>query len=829
MSGQHRENDAESSASGLARTGAPASAQRVGEANTARAQPPTHHRRTLDGYQVPAPRADPPPPRNPNALRTVKTAGHAGAGNQHQPSVISASGGVGGAGVIVAPNAGRGGGGIGARPAGRFDASRRPQPIRSASTLSGSSAFPPPIPRRDLMRFQRQAQQADRASRKGVASSSAGQLRANVGQTLRGMFAPPATIQKRRIESPRQPPNQPLPTATSQPGVLKTGSPFKPLRQVIEEERIEDIMKYRKQANVIRPQRIGGRSTAAEPRAIPPHPSLPKAYIDERKRFRIEGEDSDTMDVDEDEDEDENIGTQQAKKSSANPVKLVLAARKRDMVPASSSESEPSSDDDSKSTSSGPTLEYVSDVEDRRPAAEASDDDDIYATEEEVIPDIIFLDDPRQAPPSALVGSAEPPPEMLAAAEAVLQPTLRLQRARRLPFLLKPLRVGFLQRCRERRVPSYSSGRRVFFSVHYMYTDGALYVTKVDSWRCPLCSLMGVMPTRQMLECHLKWDHPELFYEWRKLLETQEEESWEVEIVIPELVQPAYVPPRTANRSAQDEQSQPRVHISPSKTETTPQPRQMAPTRAVSTSASTTTIASSLREPSTTLSLPDTLDDDVKPTIRDAPASRPRDDRSVTASGQSATATTSERPSLRSTTASTVVQRLNQPHPRNALPVVPPPADDPLGPAARPPYLPAESDYGGPTVYYSCRPGGACLFDLLGTLPMEPYGVLDWEVADREEEIWESDDVRDEYKVMQALWSRWIMLNRNRFVANYYKGIIAFVDQYWKFIHKAAGWAALRYWLFTLLANDFLTTREVAKTLIHYEGLTGMAQWYNTP
>lgn len=90
----------------------------------------------------------------------------------------------------------------------------------------------------------------------------------------------------------------------------------------------------------------------------------------------------------------------------------------------------------------------------------------------------------------------------------------------------------------------------------------------------------------------------------------------------------------------------------------------------------------------------------------------------------------------------------------------PPPFDDPLGPSARPPYLPAHSDYGGPTVYYSCRPGGACLFDLLGTLPMKQFGVLDWEVLDREEEIYESDDVKEEYKIMHALWARWIMLHR---------------------------------------------------------------------
>jgi hypothetical protein len=87
----------------------------------------------------------------------------------------------------------------------------------------------------------------------------------------------------------------------------------------------------------------------------------------------------------------------------------------------------------------------------------------------------------------------------------------------------------------------------------------------------------------------------------------------------------------------------------------------------------------------------------------------------------------------------------------------PPPPDDPLGPAARPPYLPASSEYGGSTVYYSCRPGGACLFDLLGTLPMKDFGVLDW---DREEEIYKSDDLKEEYKVMHALWARWIMLHR---------------------------------------------------------------------
>lgn len=63
-------------------------------------------------------------------------------------------------------------------------------------------------------------------------------------------------------------------------------------------------------------------------------------------------------------------------------------------------------------------------------------------------------------------------------------------------------------------------------------------------------------------------------------------------------------------------------------------------------------------------------------------------------------------------------------------------------------------------MHYSCRPSGPCLFDLLGTLPLEPFGILDWQVLDVEDEIYEVDDVREEYKVMHALWARWIFLNR---------------------------------------------------------------------
>ncbi|KAJ6586846.1 hypothetical protein DFH09DRAFT_910395 [Mycena vulgaris] len=127
------------------------------------------------------------------------------------------------------------------------------------------------------------------------------------------------------------------------------------------------------------------------------------------------------------------------------------------------------------------------------------------------------------------------------------------------------------------------------------------------------------------------------------------------------------------------------------------------------------------------------------------------------------------------------------------------PPPNPFGPTSRFPFLPAKSEYGGPDLTYSVRFGGPKIYDLLGTLPMEPYGILAWAILDREEEILESDDIPDEHKVMHALWARWVTLKRNLLVAHFYNGIKQFVDDYWKMIRLAAGWEALRYWLLVSL------------------------------
>lgn len=92
----------------------------------------------------------------------------------------------------------------------------------------------------------------------------------------------------------------------------------------MEEERIEDLLKRSKQANVVRPQRIGPRSTATELRSIPPHPSLPVAYLDERLRLRTVGDNSDSMDIDEEEHDEEDTATQRGVKSLPKLVILLF-------------------------------------------------------------------------------------------------------------------------------------------------------------------------------------------------------------------------------------------------------------------------------------------------------------------------------------------------------------------------------------------------------------------------------------------------------------------------------------------------------------------------
>jgi len=173
-----------------------------------------------------------------------------------------------------------------------------------------------------------------------------------------------------------------------------------------------------------------------------------------------------------------------------------------------------------------------------------------------------------------------------------------------------------------------------------------------------------------------------------------------------------------------------------------------------------------------------------------------------------------------------------QPRPKTPRPREyprPPPSSNRLGPSVRPPYLPAKSTFGGPDIWYSTRIGGPYLFDLLQLLPLKPFGLLEWIVLDREEEIFADNELKDEQKVIMALWARWITLNKNKnknfAFGRRANGVKMFIDEYWKMIHLAAGWQALVDQLVVLGANRLLKTREIAELITYYESLVGMDYW----
>ena len=129
---------------------------------------------------------------------------------------------------------------------------------------------------------------------------------------------------------------------------------------------------------------------------------------------------------------------------------------------------------------------------------------------------------------------------------------------------------------------------------------------------------------------------------------------------------------------------------------------------------------------------------------------------------------------------------------------------DPLGP------LPTSDDE---SLCFSCRPCGPRLFDLVAGLPALDYGLTSWSLFERDEELFEIDDVRDEEKAMQALWNRWIFSERrcfgcssqghphplihstSRFLLDPKNTIMEFVKKFLTVITKTAGWKGMRVWL----------------------------------
>ena len=236
------------------------------------------------------------------------------------------------------------------------------------------------------------------------------------------------------------------------------------------------------------------------------------------------------------------------------------AARKVNYVNTTSSEEE-SDDDKSKGTSSSlsekdqlDSDQYDVVMEDLPPPVSPRTPPQIMILDSppritiplpQIDPDLVNI--PAAQPPSI-----EPPDELITALESLTLSTIRMQKTHQLPFLLRNVREGFLSRCRVLGVPIYSNNRQLSLCVRYDYVAGLTYKTDISKWLCPLCELHGTFRTREMLACHLQWDHAEVFSEWGQMDDAevsdhyqfelklkhrtsyQESESWNLQLVIPE-------------------------------------------------------------------------------------------------------------------------------------------------------------------------------------------------------------------------------------------------------------------------------------------------------
>ncbi|KAI0071593.1 hypothetical protein K474DRAFT_1687014 [Panus rudis PR-1116 ss-1] len=313
----------------------------------------------------------------------------------------------------------------------------------------------------------------------------------------------------------------------------------------------------------------------------------------------------------------------------------------------------------------------------------------------------------------------------------------------------------------------------------------------MSMWRCPLCELHGRFATQDMLTAHLRWDHAEVGVLWSKLPSAKDQ--WLITLTIPEVVPSESESDddtenddnsiRSINEVSDDDDDVVEIPPSPYAIARPPQITTKVEPKQIS-------VQDTKRE-----SAPEPI---AKDKFRD------------------------QSPPFRLTLPRPEAPQ-KPPSYRGSLPErypSPPPPSNPHGPAIQYPYLLPGFDEDGPEAH-SFRPGGPRLLDLLNDLPLTEYGILSWIVVDREEDLFEVEDVRDEDKVMLALWNRWITLH-----SGYAKGIRAFLDQYWLKIHRAAGWGALRAFLLMMRVQRYLTIADVAALLRYYEEKTGMALWY---
>jgi hypothetical protein len=149
-------------------------------------------------------------------------------------------------------------------------------------------------------------------------------------------------------------------------------------------------------------------------------------------------------------------------------------------------------------------------------------------------PEIEFLEPPKKTikkleptpplipqPTQAFVEPTDEPSEnLITAVEVLTLSSLRMQKVKQLPFLLRNLRTGFISRCRSLNIPTQRILEEIFVTVRYEHYSAAgeySFETQMEHWVCPLCELHGAFLTREMLASHLSWDHDEVRSQWNEI------------------------------------------------------------------------------------------------------------------------------------------------------------------------------------------------------------------------------------------------------------------------------------------------------------------------
>ncbi|KAF8521757.1 hypothetical protein BU17DRAFT_64744 [Hysterangium stoloniferum] len=415
-----------------------------------------------------------------------------------------------------------------------------------------------------------------------------------------------------------------------------------------------------------------------------------------------------------------------------------------------------------------------------------------------------------------------PPQVLIDAFEMLTINTITLQRAGRLPFLVRNLRASFRKKCQQlgisTEVNPLADNTEVLLTYRYTATSGTRYTYQVTHGRreCPLCSIFGQFSSWQALTEHMAWAHDDVDFAFEEVKSSEGD-------LMPNLI--VHLKDVTICRDSP----------SPSELDST-QHQTIAVMRPSGPSTRPDKVSATAIEYNTKLEPENTTDPENLTTSRSS--SHPSSSSNKLGSSNEATNSSdirtpdvvddlgdSERPSappilsLCGLSSSLPVPLATS----DAQPPTVPPFNNLHGPANP---IPHSADFPSrglvPKTY---RPTGPHLFDHLSPLPLEAFGHRNWFVLDKEEEIFELTDVLDEDKVVCALWGRWILLNRSFFIANYIAGVEAFVDEYWLVIHQAAGWGALRAWLLVLVSRRLLKNIEMVQVLKKYNVLVGKDKW----